>query len=334
MKQPFFLILCFFATFEATIGCTQKKDTTRPNKLIIEMNKRSGNALVCLAEKRNNLRNTERKWQIISIAQSEQSLVDLMNKKIDVAIATPPSFFRFSIAHPNTAGTLKILAGINSIQNNFSIISSRKSNIQTARDLKYKRLGHMGEPTDFFKNYFFLTEGINESQITQSSFATSEKLLKALDEGKIDAAIVPDEISDHLDHKRYLPFFSSIHEITSQVIVRDDFLKSDPDSLTNFLETLISVEKELYIDLNLSLERMKTCYPESRDEGLNEMLRRRELRVLIDESLRTQYVIYKKWLMSKPELRSSLPLIREFRFQKQLDSSLLKNIDYRRVLIK
>lgn len=313
-------------------GCT--KNNGLPGPLIIGMNRSSGNALVCLADKEISRKAQERKWKVVYFDRSEKSLESLNSGQVDIAIAAPPSFFRFALEKPKAAAKLKILAGINSIQNTFSIISNRNARIQEAKDLRQKRLGHLGEYTEFFKNYFFLTEGINETQISQIAFKTTDDVYAALEEGRIDAAIVPDEITKRIDRKKYLPFFSTVHEITSQVIVSEAQLKKNPAVFANFLSSLISAEKELYVDFKQSLERLKDCYPESHDDILNDLLRRRELRVLIDESMRSQYVIYKKWLMSKPEYRAQMPLIRGFEIQDYLEPKLLKKLDFRRVLIK
>jgi len=302
------------------------------DSLSIGVNSRATNAFICLVEKGS--KGKSKRWKSVLLDRTERGLRDLADRKIDVAISAPPTFFKYAIQHPEQAQDFRIIAGINNIQNTFAVVSPKRSGIRVVKDIRSRKLGHLGDIVDFFKTYFFLTEGINETSIQQTTFANYDSLMKALESGTVDAAIVSDEISRRLDANRYTIFYSSVHEITSQVIVRRELIEREADTLSDFLEALISTEKELYLDLNEGLAKLKTCFPDSHEEILKELLQRRELRVLVDESLRAQYNLYKKWIMARGEYRPQMAEIRKFNVTDYIDASLLRNVDYRRVLLK
>lgn len=324
-------LITITALFFFVVSCS-KPQSKKP--LIIGTINRSSNALLCLADKHNSKKNIHKKWKLKFYDRGDQTLDDLSKNQIDIAISAPPSFFRTSIESPEKTRSLKIVAGINSIHNTFSMLTKRDSNIKSAKDLVGKRLGHQGEYTEFYKTYLFLTEGINESTISEYYFKNSQLALKALEENKIDAALVPDEINKKIDRKKYVPHISTVQEITSQIIVKTSTLNNRHDDVVSLVSDLIQAENDLYQNPKDALKKLQLCYPDSHDEILNDLIARRSLRVLIDESLISQYIVYKKWLISQPEYRSKVSRMRDFKIQDYLFTEILHSIDFRRVLIK
>jgi ABC-type amino acid transport substrate-binding protein len=332
LPQPLLFFLGPLLSSFILFSCTQEPQNSK--MLTLGVNSLSSNAFICLVERGNARKGRPKKWKSVFVETNESRLKDLAEKKIDIAISAPPSFFRFAIDNPEQVKDFRIIAGINSIQNTLSVIATKSSGIESIRDIRSKRLGHIGNTTDFFKTYFFLTEGVNETSIQQFVFNTQEEVMAALESKKIDAAIAPDETSRRADPKLYNIFFSSVHELSSQIIVRKELIETHRGDLKELIEDMIAEEKELYVDTNLSMEKLKHCYPDSHVDILKDLLRRHELRVLIDESMLAQYALYRKWLLSKSEYRDKVEFIRSFNARNFIDSSILREADYRRVLLK
>lgn len=159
-------------------------------------------------------------------------------KGIEISIVAPTPIMFNSFKRDD----FKIFATIVSSFNDLKVIAKNGRGIKTGSDLKGKKIGTpFGTTGQFYIEEFLVYNKVESSDVELINISP-DQLLNALKSNKVDAVVIWEphafKISEELRDQVFRISNSDIYNETFNLVARDDFIKSNPETLKKILRAI------------------------------------------------------------------------------------------------
>jgi NitT/TauT family transport system substrate-binding protein len=186
----------------------------------------------------------------VSFKDYEKPMVkDLIDGKIDIVSATA----EFVVVRNSFAGEdLKILAAISKQNNQWEVVARRDKNIQSAADLKGKRIAvQRGTAGEFFLAEFLLFNNLRMNDISVVDLALPERM-EQISSGELDAVVMISPYTQQLKKTLGKEAISWPAQAGGNVFslsyATGQFAAKHPDIIERYLRAL--VQAEIFVNTN------------------------------------------------------------------------------------